>query len=130
MSKQESGKDYKPESFIGEPIDVIFESDYGLDKTPKCPLRFLWRGIEYSIEHSISEWKDFSRKGRFAKNMRPAHAQRAKVRGSLGVGRFYFRVMTAGGRIFDIYFDRSSTAKNREETGWFLFQEIKLEGNQ
>jgi hypothetical protein len=56
--------------------------------------------------------------------MKDAHLERAAARGSLGVGRFYFRVRTDNSRIFDIYYDR--TIKNSIETGgfWVLFQEL------
>ena len=56
--------------------------------------------------------------------MKGAHLERANVKGSLGVGRFYFRVRTADLRVFDLYYDRS--IMNAFNTGgfWVLFQEL------
>ena len=115
---------YKDAKFIDEPIVVTFGSDNTLKKTPECPASFGWGSTTFVVEKVISEWKDFSRRGRFSRNMRPAHAQRADVKGSMGVGRFYFRVLTAGGRIFDLYFDRSIYNKEKDVSGWVLFREI------
>lgn len=64
------------------------------------------------------------RKGKYSRNMKDAHLERANVKGSLGVGRFYFRVRTTDLRVFDLYYDRS--IKNTFNTGgfWVLFQEL------
>ena len=50
---------------------------------------------------------DFTRRGRFARNMQPAHAAVAAQRGSLNVGRFFFRVRVDTGQLFDLYYDRA-----------------------
>jgi hypothetical protein len=55
----------------------------------------------------LSAWSDFARRGKMANNMRPAHAVVAASRGSLNVGRFYFRVRVDSGQVFDIYYDRA-----------------------
>ena len=95
-----------------------------LVKKPECPNAFSWRDKSYRINEIISEWHDFSRKGKYRRNMKDAHLERANVKGSLGVGRFYFRVRTNENRIFEIYYDRS--IKNTFETSgfWVLFQEL------
>jgi hypothetical protein len=56
--------------------------------------------------------------------MQAAHAARARVTGSLGVGKFYFRIMTADRRFFELYYDR--TIKNAHARGgsWVLYREI------
>ena len=59
-------------------------------KSPPCPNGFVWQGKTFRVTESLSEWTDFVRRGRYAKNMRPAHAVVAAGRGSLNVGRFYF----------------------------------------
>ena len=110
--------------FIGEEINVGFDTSFELAKKPNCPQRFFWRDKEFLVTKLTSEWKDFSRKGRFSKNMRSAHAIRASIKGSMGVGKFYFRVETDGNRTFDIYFDRSSIDHSRGKSGWFLFREV------
>ena len=76
------------------------------------------------VTELLTEWQDFTRKGKYSHNMKDAHLERANVKGSLGVGRFYFRVRTADLRVFDLYYDR--TIKNAFDTGgfWVLFQEL------
>ncbi len=76
-------------------------------KTPPCPDGFAWDGKDYRVTEKLSEWTDFTRRGRMARNMRPAHAAVAAEHGSLGVGRFYFRVRVDTGQVFDLYYDRA-----------------------
>jgi hypothetical protein len=110
--------------YIGETIAAGFEKPVLFTKKPDCPDNFFWRGETFGITELISEWQDFTRKGKNSRNMKDAHLERANIKGSLGVGRFYFRVLTNEGRMFDIYYDRS--IKNTFETGgfWVLFQEL------
>jgi hypothetical protein len=65
-----------------------------LEKKPGCPDRFVWRGEAYCVIEVLSEWHDYGRRGRMARNMRPEHAATASRRGSWGVGRDYYRVRT------------------------------------
>jgi hypothetical protein len=60
-------------------------------------------------------------------NMRPEHAAVAERRGSWGVGRDYYRVLTDSGRIFDIYYDRAPKDAGRRKGAWFLYRELALE---
>ena len=101
-----------------------FEKPVLFTKKPDCPDNFSWQGKTFRITELISEWQDFTRKGKYSRNMKDAHLERANIKGSLGVGRFYFRVLTNEGRVFDIYYDRS--IKNTFETDgfWVLFQEL------
>jgi hypothetical protein len=92
--------------FIGETGEVAFDQPPLLEKKPTCPDRFVWLGETVEIAAVLSAWVDYIRRGRMTRNMRPAHAARASQRGSWGVGRFYFRVRTEGGRVFDLYYDR------------------------
>lgn len=118
--------EYKPLRFIGEPIDVVFDTLPVLEKKPGCPNAFSWRGESFRIEEIISEWHDYRRRGRMARNMQPGHAATAERRGSWGVGEFYYRVRTEGERIFDIYYDRSPRDVNRRKGDWFLFRELSV----
>jgi len=59
-----------------------------------------------------------------ARNMRPEHTETAQKRGSWGVGKDYYRVVTDSGRIFDIYFDRAPKGVDNRKGAWFLFQEL------
>lgn len=110
--------------YIGEIISVGFDEPLLFSKKPDCPSDFSWRGKTFRVAEALSEWQDFSRKGKFSRNMQDAHLERANIKGSLGVGRFYFRVRTDESRVFDIYYDRS--IKNTFDTGgcWVLFQEL------
>lgn len=114
----------KPLRFIGEPIQVEFDQPPLLEKTPGCPDRFLWRGKAYRVIEKLSEWHDYSRRGRMARNMRPEHAAVASQRGSWGVGRFYFRVRTDSGQVFDLYYDRAPRSADDRKGQWFLFREM------
>ena len=115
-----------PESshFIGEEIEVHFDKPPVRQKTPPCPDGFSWKGQAYRVVEKMSEWSDFSRQGKMARNMQPAHAAVASSRGSLGVGRFYYRVRVESGRVFDIYYDREIKDVDDRLGHWFLYREI------
>ena len=117
--------EYRPERFIGEPIEALFDRPPAREKIPGCPNTIVWDGETYRITELINEWHDYSRKGRMGHNMRPSHADLAARRGSWGVGRDYFRVRTDMDRIFEIYYDRSPSRSKSRKGGWFLFQEVE-----
>ena len=119
---------YKPIRFIAEPIIAQFEEPPFLEKKPGCPDRFTWREITYEVKETLSEWTDYGRKGKMARNMRPTHAKVATQRGSWGVGEFYFRVLTESGRIFDIYYDRAPKDVDDRKGNWFLYRELEQSG--
>jgi hypothetical protein len=110
--------------FIGEKIEIQFDRQPVRQKTPPCPDGFMWQARTYRVVEKISEWHDFTRRGRMARNMRPAHAAVAAERGSLGVGRFYFRVRTDTGQVFDLYYDRAIKDVDDRLGHWFLYREI------
>ena len=118
--------DYKPLHFISESIDAVFDVQPILEKKPGCPNAFSWRGKSFRIKEVISEWYDYRRRGRLARNMQPSHAAAAERRGSWGVGEFYYRVRTEGERIFDIYYDRSSKDVDHRKGEWFLYRELSI----
>ncbi len=111
--------------FIGEPITVHFDRPPTLEKKPGCPNAFEWRGTRYQIVEKLSEWHDYRRRGRMARNMRADHAARAALRGSWGVGRDYFRVRVASGQIFELYYDRAPQDADQRKGDWFLFRELE-----
>jgi hypothetical protein len=113
----------KPTQFIDEPIEVRFDVQPTYEKKPHCPQEFNWRGESFTIERLLEEWADFRRRGRMARNMRTTHLVSAAQAGSWGVGRYYFRVTAAGGRIFDIYFDRAPESAGDTKGHWFLLGE-------
>lgn len=117
-------KDIIPISFNTEPIDVNFVESPLLEKKPGCPQKFTWRGTTFDIVEILSEWHEYKRRGRMARNMTPGHAAFAERRGSWGVGQDYYRVRTSDGRIFDIYYDRAPKDVNHRKGGWFLYREL------
>ena len=110
--------------FIGEEIEVGFDTSPLLEKKPGCPDRFIWGEQAFEITEMLREWHDYRRRGRMARNMAPAHAAIAEQRGSWGVGRAYFRVVTTGGRIFELYYDRAPKDADRRKGAWFLYREL------
>ena len=116
--------EFTPIHFYDQPIEVRFDKPPAYEKSPTCPNAFVWDGKNYHILKSLSEWTDFKRRGRYARNMRPAHATVASGRGSLNVGRYYFRVRVDTGQVFDIYCD--CTLKNVDERKgqWFIYREL------
>jgi hypothetical protein len=116
-----------PIHFYDDPIEVLFDSPPTREKTPDCPNGFIWDGKTYRVEETLSEWSDFTRRGKFARNMRPAHAAVASTRGSLNVGRFYFRIKVNTGQIFDLYYDRAMKNIDERKGQWFLYRELAAE---
>jgi Domain of unknown function (DUF6504) len=110
--------------FIGEEVEVHFDHPPVRRKTPNCPDSFTWREQTYRIIEKLSEWSDFSRRGKMARNMQPAHAAVAASCGSLGVGRFFFRVRANSGQVFDIYYDREIRDVDDRLGHWFVYREI------
>ena len=110
--------------FIGDPITVEWDNPPLLEKKPTCPDRIIWHGETLQVVRKLAEWRDYRRRGRMAKNMRPAHLHRAQQRGSWGVGRFYFRVRVVDGRTLELYYDRAAQGSDRRKGSWFLNQEL------
>jgi len=112
-----------PIHFYDELVEVRFDASPRLEKSPHCPDGFIWRGEEFRVVELLEEWRDFSRRGRMAQNMRPSHAGRAGVHGSWGVGRFHFRVRVEDGRVFELYYDRAPADVDDRKGKWFLYCE-------
>ncbi len=116
--------DYTPLHFIDEPIDVIFDTPPIREKAPPCPNGFVWQEKTYRVTATLEEWHDYARKGRMATNMRPVHLEAAAVKGSWGVGRFFFRVRVESGQIFELYYDRAPKGQSQRKGMWFLKAEL------
>jgi len=119
--------EYSPIHFYDELVEVIFDIPPIYEKSPGCPNGFIWDGKSYRVVETISEWSNFTRRGKYARNMRPAHATVAASRGSLNVGRFYFRVKMDSGQIFDLYYDRAMKGVDDRKGQWFLYRELSEE---
>jgi len=116
---------YIPLHFLDQPIEVIFDRPPTLEKSPDIPpTGFIWEEKTYRVTEMLSSWNDFKRRGRMAQNMQPAHAAVASTRGSLNVGRFYFRVKVDTGQIFDIYYDRAMKNVDARKGQWFVYREM------
>ncbi len=113
--------------FLDEPIEVEFDEQPTYEKSPPCPSRFTWAGHTYTVLERLSEWTDFSRRGRSARNMQPAHAMAAASRGSLNVGRFFFRVRVGTGQCFDLYYDRAMKNIDERKGQWFVYREVEVD---
>ena len=120
----------RPLRFIGEPIQVEFDQPPALEKRPGCPDQFAWRGETYRIAELLSEWHDYARRGRMARNMRPTHAAAAARRGSWGVGRDYYRVRTDSGQVFDLYYDRAPRSVDDRKGSWVLYREMSASAKE
>ncbi len=116
--------------FYDEPIEPVFSVAPAFEKSPHCPDAFVWRDLKYPIVEMLAEWHDYRRRGRMADNMQPAHAAAAMRRGSLGVGRFYFRVRCANGSVYDIYYDRAPKNAFDKKGHWFIFGERGIESRE
>ena len=115
---------YQPVHFFDQPIEPIFDTPPARQKSPDCPDGFIWEGRTYRVTKMLSSWTDFTRRGKMARNTRPAHAALAAGRGSLNVGRFYFRVKVEGGQVFDIYYDRAMKNVDDRKGQWLLYREL------
>jgi hypothetical protein len=135
---------HKPIHFLDQPIEVIFDTPPIREKTPDCPNGFIWEEKTYRVLEMLSSWSDFKRRGKMARNMRPEHAAVAANRGSLNVGRFYFRVRAvlssdspavelldnkgqSDEQIFDIYYDRAMKNVDERKGQWFVYRELEEE---
>ena len=120
-----NGHELRPIHFLDRPIQVSFRAPPPREKLPPCPDAFIFEGRTYRVLEILSEWTDFTRRGRFARNMEPAHAAVAARRGSLNVGRFFFRVRADSGQIFDLYYDRAMKSVDERKGQWFLYRELE-----
>ncbi len=113
-----------PIHFLDQPIEPIFDTPPAREKAPDCPNGFIWEDKTYRVIEMLSARTDFTRRGRFARNMQPAHAAVASTRGSLNVGRYYFRVRVNTDQIFDIYYDRAMKNVDDRKGQWFVYREM------
>ncbi len=109
--------------FYDEPIEPVFDRPPVLEKAPPCPDGFTWQGQTHRVVELLAEWRDYRRRGRMAENMQPAHARAASRRGSLNVGRFYFRVRIETGQVYELYYDRAPASIDDKKGQWFLLGE-------
>lgn len=109
-----------PIHFINEVVKVQHPRPLLYAKTPTPPREFSWQGNEYVVKEILLEWKDFERRGKASHTMRPSSMLKAAKRGSRGVGRFHYQVLTGDDRIFHLYFDRASWDQDTQAGEWVL----------
>jgi hypothetical protein len=120
------GMEFAPLHFLDQPIEVIFDTPPTLEKSPDIPPNgFIWEGKTYRVVELLASWNDYKRRGRMARNMQPQHAAVASARGSLNVGRFYFRVQVDSSQVFDIYYDRAMKNVDDRKGQWFVYRELR-----
>ena len=129
-------ENFTPLHFLDQPIEPIFDTPPALEKSPTCPNGFIWDGTTYRVIEMLSAWTDFKRRGKMARNMQPEHVAVASNRGSLNVGRFYFRVRVNvpsavelpneqdSTQIFDIYYDRAMKNVDDRKGQWVVYREL------
>lgn len=120
-----------PKHFISEPIIPSFAEPPMLEKAPPCPDAFEWRGELWRVAELLEEWVDFGRRGRMKRSMRPERLAVAANRGSLGVGRYHFRVRAyplaqpADTHLFELYYDRAILNADQRKGTWMLHTELE-----
>lgn len=114
--------------FIQESITVEWDEQPVFSKDPHAPDRFTWRDDTYAVVEVRSEWRNYERRGRMSRNMRPSNLRKASKRGSWGVGEYYFEVRVAEeDRVFQIYYDRQPKDSDHPEGQWFMYTEVVAE---
>jgi hypothetical protein len=97
-----------PELFFGRQIDVTTGGDV------RVPVSFRLDAREYIISEILESWPDhgFGKSSAGRKRWWQRHH------------RNYFRVKTAEGEIFEIYYDRGVNLKHPEFKKWFLTRQL------
>ena len=99
--------------FIGKPIEVELSGE-----TPPAPKAFRLGDERHQVEEVLSHWED--------------HGYGQRIRGHLDRQeqgqRFYYRVRTAEGQVFELYVDWSPTRrkgeKRSEKSQWFAHRRL------
>ena len=106
-----------PSEFYADEIEVRFEEEPVIEKKPGVPSAFTWQGREYEVVELLKEWHDYRKRGKtrtFYERERGSYwVKKSQRQGSWGVGRDNYRVLTAGGEVFDIYYDRAPRGRKR-----------------
>ena len=106
-----------PSEFYADEIEVRFEEEPAIEKKLGVPSAFTWRGREYVIVELLNEWHDYRKRGKtrtfYEKERGSYWVKMSQRQGSWGVGRDCYRVLTAGGEVFDIYYDRAPRGRKR-----------------
>jgi hypothetical protein len=97
-----------PERYFGKEIKVV------TGEGVKVPLSFSFEGREYPVKEVLEFWPDAGFGfGETNKNWRTRHH------------RSYYRVKTADGEIYEMYYDRGTNLKHPEFRKWYLTQRLE-----
>jgi hypothetical protein len=94
--------------FIGREIKVTVSDEV------KVPTSFYLDNREFIISEIIAAWPDYG----FGSNQ--LHHKKWWQRHH----RNYYRVKSASGEVFEIYYDRGTNLKHREYKKWFLYRQL------
>ncbi len=96
-----------PERYFSRLIEVATGGDI------KVPVSFKLDGREYIIAEILESWPDYGfGRSETSKTWRQRHH------------RNYYRVKTADGETYEMYYDRGTNLKNPEFKKWFLTQRL------
>jgi hypothetical protein len=96
-----------PERFFGREIKVTTGGDV------KVPVSFKIGDREYIVAEVLESWPDYG----FGRSDR-------RKRWWMRHHRNYFRVRTAEGEVYEMYYERGVNLKNPEFKKWFLTQQL------
>jgi hypothetical protein len=110
-------------TFISAEIEAIFAEEPVILKRAGPPDAFVWDGERFEVSELLAEWHDYDKERREVGETRRSQTQINRQRGSWGLGRDYYRVRTADGRVFELYYNRRP--KSRTVIGsWVLYREL------
>jgi hypothetical protein len=96
-----------PERYFGRQIEVTTRGDV------RVPVSFRLDDRDHVITEVLESWPDYGfSRSETNKTWRTRHH------------RNYFRVKTADGAIYEIYYDRGTNLKHPEFKKWFLAQKL------
>lgn len=95
--------------FIGAEVEVTMAGDPIL-----MPVAFRWENREYTVAEVVSRWFDYG----FGADPRPRPKWWQRRH------RNYYRVRTTDGQVFELYFDRGTSAKHPERRKWVLYRSL------
>lgn len=105
-----------PPRFVSEPITPVAGSmDSGMMATgePGLPMRFTWRGREYSVAEVLETWRETG----------PCrHGS-----GEQYARKHWFRLRTRDGSEMRLYFERQPASRKQAKARWFLHSIIAPE---
>ncbi|MFA5309210.1 MAG: DUF6504 family protein [Dehalococcoidales bacterium] len=96
-----------PERYFGQPLEVTTGGDV------KTPVAFKLDGRDYTVAEVLESWPDYGfGRSTTSRTWRERHH------------RTCFRVKTADGAVFEIYYDRGTNLKHPELKKWYLSRKL------